>query len=204
MEDSKNYFEILRSSKGWKASDGVMRTVEAVIVFSVMMMVFVNTVARYLFNANFSWIEEMLTIFAMWMYFLGGVIGAEEESHIYGDLVSGSLRSQKVKKWLTVGVNLLNTLCAAFFTYLAIAYCVQQTKFGVTTAYLRLPKGTSQYAVGFGMIGMTFYWLFHTLRYLFKKPSEYEVAAAASEENLSDAEKESVINKEDNCQEGRE
>ena len=88
--------------------------------------------------------------------------------------------------------------------YLAIAYCVQQTKFGVTTAYLRLPKGTSQYAVGFGMIGMTFYWLFHTLRYLFKKPSEYEVAAAASEENLSDAEKESVINKEDNCQEGRE
>lgn len=204
MEDSKNYFEILRSSKGWKASVGVMRTVEAVIVFSVMMMVFVNTVARYLFNANFSWIEEMLTIFAMWMYFLGGVIGAEEESHIYGDLVSGSLRSQKVKKWLTVGVNLLNTLCAAFFTYLAIAYCVQQTKFGVTTAYLRLPKGTSQYAVGFGMIGMTFYWLFHTLRYLFKKPSEYELAAAASEENLSDAEKESVINKEDNCQEGRE
>ena len=98
MEDSKNYFEILRSSKGWKASDGVMRTVEAVIVFSVMMMVFVNTVARYLFNANFSWIEEMLTIFAMWMYFLGVVIGAEEESHIYGDLVSGSLRSQKVKK----------------------------------------------------------------------------------------------------------
>lgn len=110
MEDSKNYFEILRSSKGWKASVGVMRTVEAVIVFSVMMMVFVNTVARYLFNANFSWIEEMLTIFAMWMYFLGGVIGAEEESHIYGDLVSGSLRSQKVKNGL-----LLESICLILF-----------------------------------------------------------------------------------------
>lgn len=176
MEGSKNYFEMLRASKGWKAVNSTAKHIEAFIVFAVMMMVFTNTVARYVFNLNFSWIEELLTIGAMWMYFIGGVIGAEEESHIYGDLISGNLKSRKAKKWLTVFVNLLNTVIAGFFAYLAIVYCIQQTKFHVTTPYLRWPKGTSQYAVGFGMVGMTLYWLFHTLRYLFKKPADYKLA----------------------------
>lgn len=170
MEDSKNFFESLRNSYGWRGTITGFRWIEASIVFVITMLVFANTLCRYIFNINLAWIEEILLITAMWMYFIGGMLGAEEQSHISGDLITGSLRNRTVKKWLLFFVNLINTLICAYFAYLAVKYCIQQTKFGVTTAVLRWPKGTSQYAVAFGLCGMCFFWLIHMLRYLFEKP----------------------------------
>lgn len=170
MEDSKNFFEALMHSYGWRGTIKGFRSIEAVIVFAITMLVFANTLCRYIFSINLAWIEEILLIAAMWMYFIGGMLGSEEQSHISGDLVTGSLHSPTVKKWVLFLVNLINTLICAYFAYLAVKYCIQQTKFGVTTAVLRWPKSTSQYAVAFGLIGMCFFWLIHMLRYLVMKP----------------------------------
>lgn len=173
MEHKQSPFNRLRATKGWKAVIQVLRVIEALDVLAVVLLVFANTVSRYLFDTSFIWVEEVLTICALWMYFIGAVLGAEEESHIKGDLISSSIKNSKVKKWFIVAVSLVTLVACLFFVYWAVAYCQLQLKLNMTTQYLHLPKVTSQFAVGFGMIGMAVYWLFHLLRYITMKPSEF-------------------------------
>ena len=88
MRKETSVFDRLRSTRGWKAVIQFLRIVEAVDVLVVVLLIFANTVSRYVFKTSFIWVEEILTICALWMYFIGAVLGAEEESHIKGDLVS--------------------------------------------------------------------------------------------------------------------
>ncbi len=158
--------------KGWKGVISVLRIAEALDVLLVVLLIFANTVSRYVFKTSFVWIEEILTICALWMYFIGAVLGAEEESHIKGDLVSSSIRRPGVKKWFLAAVALVTAVSATFFAVWAVQYCATQLKLHMLTAYLKLPKITSQFAIGFGMVGMAFYWIYHFLRYLTAKPFE--------------------------------
>lgn len=173
MNKGKSPFDRLRATKGWKAVINVLRFVEAIDVLVVVLLIFANTVSRYIFKTSFIWVEEILTICAMWMYFIGAVLGAEEESHIKGDLISTSIKNPKVKKRFIVAVSAVTFVSCLFFVYWAVIYCKTQVILKMTTQYLHLPKITSQFAVGFGMIGMAFYWLFHLLRNIAKKPAEF-------------------------------
>lgn len=173
MKREGNIFDRLRTTKGWKAVIKVLRVIEAIDVLAVVLLIFANTVSRYVFKTSFIWVEEILTICALWMYFIGAVLGAEEESHIKGDLVSTSIKNPRIKKWFIVAVSLVTFVACMFFVYWSVVYCRTQAQLHMTTQYLHLPKITSQFAVGFGMVGMAFYWLFHLLRYMTKKPSEF-------------------------------
>lgn len=173
MNKERSVFDRLRATKGWKAVIKVLRIIEAIDVLVVVLLIFANTVSRYVFKTSFIWVEEILTICALWMYFIGAVLGAEEESHIKGDLISSSIKNPKAKKWFVVAVSLVTFVSCMFFVYWAVIYCKNQLALHMTTQYLHLPKITSQFAVGFGMVGMAFYWLFHLLRNIAKKPEQF-------------------------------
>lgn len=173
MNKDKRLFDRLRATKGWRAVINVLRFVLAIDVLVVVLLIFANTISRYIFKSSFIWVEEILTICAMWMYFIGAVLGAEEESHIKGDLISTSIKNPKVKKWFIVAVSAVTFISCLFFVYWAVVYCKTQVLLKMTTQYLHLPKITSQFAVGFGMVGMAFYWLFHLLRNITRKPTDF-------------------------------
>lgn len=182
MNKDTSLFDRLRATKGWRAVINVLRVIEAIDVLAVVLLVFANTVSRYVFKTSFIWVEEILTICALWMYFIGAVLGAEEESHIKGDLISTSIKNPKVKKWFIVIVSAVTFISCLFFVYWAVIYCKNQAMLHMTTQYLHLPKITSQFAVGFGMVGMAFYWLYHLLRNIAKKPAEFIAATPAESE----------------------
>ena len=71
------------------------------------------------------------------MYFLGAMLGSEEESHISGDLISSSIKSGKGKKIVAVITNFINVVISGYFTYLTALYCIKQTRLGATIAVLR-------------------------------------------------------------------
>lgn len=179
MNNKKSPFDRLRATKGWKAVINVLRFVEAIDVLVVVLLIFTNTVCRYVFKTSLIWVEELLTICALWMYFIGAVLGAEEESHIKGDLISTSIKKPKTKKWFIVAVSAVTFVSCLFFVYWAVIYCKTQVMLKMTTQYLHLPKITSQFAVGFGMIGMAFYWLFHLLRNITRNPAEFVDSGSA-------------------------
>ena len=173
MDNDKNAVESLRNARGWRGTIKGFKVIEALLVFLVTMLVFINTLCRYIFKINLPWTEEVLLIISMWMYFLGAMLGSEEESHISGDLISSSIKSGKGKKIVAVITNFINVVISGYFTYLTALYCIKQTRLGATTAVLRLPKGTSQYAILFGLVFVFLFSVYHFIRYLFKKPESF-------------------------------
>lgn len=173
MDNDKNAIESLRNTRGWKGIIKGFRGIEALLVFSVTMLVFANTLCRYFFKINLPWIEEVLLIVSMWMYFIGAMLGSEEESHISGDLISSSIKSGKGKKIVAIIVNFINVAVSGYFSFLTIKYCIKQTRLGATTAVLRLPKSTSQYAVLFGIVFVFVFSVYHLIKYIVKKPESF-------------------------------
>lgn len=172
MSNNSSLFQRLRDTKGWKTFIFILRIILAFDVLLVVLLVFGNTVSRYLLKTSFIWVEEILIICALWMYFLGSILGAEEESHIKGDMITGSIKNLRTKKWVLVAVALVTAVTSIYFAILGVEYVALQSKLNMLTAYLKLPKLTSQSAVGIGLVGMAFFWVFHLFRYLTINPDD--------------------------------
>ena len=50
-------------------------------------VIFAAVVMRYCFKLDFFGSEEIILLFAWWMYFLGGIGGSQEDSQIKADMV---------------------------------------------------------------------------------------------------------------------
>ena len=50
-------------------------------------IVFVGVFMRYVLKSNFFGQEEILCVIAMWLYWVGGIYGSYEDSHIRGDML---------------------------------------------------------------------------------------------------------------------
>ena len=48
----------------------------------VAVLIFIEVMLRYVFGSPLFGVEEMVTLIAMWLYFLGASYGAYERSHI--------------------------------------------------------------------------------------------------------------------------
>jgi len=170
---SLNAVERLRENKAWTIVITTLRRVEGWLVFIVLFTVFANALLRYIFKISFLWSEEVLLIIALWMYFIGAIIGAEEESHIKGDMIGGLFSKPKSRKLHKVIVALYSALVICIIAVWVVQYCVWQTELGTVTTNLRWPKVTSIYSVGFGCVGMAAYFTYHFIRYSSMKPCKF-------------------------------
>lgn len=179
--ESLNRIERLRETKGWKGAIAGLRQIESILVLSTVLIVFNGVVLRYVFKNSMLWAEEILVIISLWMYYIGAVIGTEEESHIKGDLISGIFKKPKSIKWYQMTITFYSVVITGIFAVWVTQYSIWQTKLNMTTQYLHMPKITSQYAIGFGMLGMLFYFSYHLIRYVSMKPGKF-----ASKENYEE------------------
>jgi TRAP-type C4-dicarboxylate transport system permease small subunit len=53
----------------------------------VVVLIFIEVMLRYVFGSPLFGVEELVTLIAMWLYFLGASYGAYERSHIKAELV---------------------------------------------------------------------------------------------------------------------
>jgi len=142
-----------------------LRFIEGTLVFLLIILIFGCVILRYVFSISYLWTEEVLFIIALWVFFIGGVLATEEESHIKGDMLGSLFKKPKKRKIFTTTVALYSAALSCVFLVWAIQYCMWQTDVGTLTTYLRLPKITSIYAIGVGAIFMAFLFIYHFIRY---------------------------------------
>lgn len=72
------------------ALDGIQKVVEwtmGLLLAAMVVMVFGNAAARYLFNTGLTASEELSRLAFVWLVFLGAVIGVRERSHVGVDML---------------------------------------------------------------------------------------------------------------------
>ena len=143
-----------------------------VMIFSSIAVVFtivVNVLCRYVLHINFNGSDEILIIFALWLYFVGGLYGNYEDCQIKADVLSIMVRNptvlhiceiiQKTISWV-VSIGL------AVWAYQYLMFCM---KMGGYTAVFHLPMMLSRGALVFGYIAPVLYTTWHLLLAIFEK-----------------------------------
>ena len=88
----------------------------AVLMAFIVLLLFMEVVSRYVFNAPISWSEEIATYAFVWMIYIGAGVAFYRNVHIRVDYLSGKLAPGTMKK-IEFSLNLI---MGSFFIFLVI------------------------------------------------------------------------------------
>lgn len=141
---------------------GILGNLDAIITGATLtccvVLVNLNVIMRYIFNAPFQWSEELVTSLFVWTVFIGSAYAYRKHSHLGVDIVVNLMRG-KTKATVLMIVAVLELLVLIMLTYVSGEYAFHLLfnpagKFKpVLTDVLRIPKFYTGVAVpiGFGV-----------------------------------------------------
>lgn len=134
------------------------------IVCSTLMIVIISSevVMRYIFKEDLYGYEEILIIFAMWLYFIGASYAMYQKSHISADMLGIFLKGKPriLVSWIA---SLIGTVIAVAFAFWAFEFFVWALQKKAATTGLKLPLLYSQSALFFGYVLLAFYSVINTI-----------------------------------------
>ncbi len=95
---------------GSSVTDRLEETLIAAIIGLMAIITFANVVARYIFNSNILWAQELTVFMFAWLVLLGACYAVKKSSHLGVDLLINSL-SPEMRKALGL---LVAAVCLAF------------------------------------------------------------------------------------------
>jgi TRAP-type C4-dicarboxylate transport system permease small subunit len=125
----------------------------------VTVLIFVEVMLRYVFGSPLFGVEEMVTLIAMWLYFLGASYGAYERSHIKAELVHLWFKEPKSLARVNTFSSLITTVLSLIMVSWSYPYFVWGIEKGETSQALLLPMVLSQSAIFLGAILMSIYFI---------------------------------------------
>lgn len=128
-----------------------------VLLASAAATIFVNVVARYVFNLGFPWAEELVRYEIVWMAFIGGSVAARQGIHIGVDVIA-KFAPPRIGRMVTLVVYALSVAFCSLFAYFGAELIVETSAFGQVSPALQVPMWTVQAAipVGAGLMAFRF------------------------------------------------
>ena len=151
---------------------GLLNVQNVILIVTTILaggVVFAGVVLRYVMQSNFFGQEEIIAVIAMWMYWVGGIYGSYENSHIKGDMLSSFFKSAKVKKGIELVIHLISFVVILFFIRWGCEYMAFNLKFSAVSTGLKIPMAWSQWPLLIGFIFMELYTVFTFFRVLLDK-----------------------------------
>lgn len=122
-------------------------------------IIFLAVLLRYVFHSDLYGYEEIVVIFAFWLYFIGGSYGSYTRTHITADVVSVYVPDGKLKGFLCVTSSLITFLWSSFMAYWGFDFFMYGITEGAVTPVWRLPMAISYSGVFLGLLMMSVYFL---------------------------------------------
>lgn len=135
--------------------DGLIRLQRGLVALAAIMLtglVFVQVVTRYVFSYSIFGIEELATFVAVWFYFLGAAIAAQEGMHISASLVDVVIHSQRARQWLRIVTDALATFICGWMAWWAIGLTAWTLDRGMMSLELDFPMGYVYLAMPVGLV----------------------------------------------------
>lgn len=141
----------------WQSKIHVQRATVALSGALLTLLIFVQVIARYFFNASIYGLGELATFIAVWFYFLGGAIGAEQRMHISASLVDLVIGSERAQIAIRVVTGLVSVVLCAWMTWWGIGFAAWSLGMGMMSLELGFPVGYVHLAIPIGLGLMTVY-----------------------------------------------
>lgn len=121
-----------------KVLHGIEKIVLVFLLTGMVLVTFVQVVARYVFNTGVVWALELTVFFFAWLVLLGAVQLAREGRHIGIDALIGILRPGPKK----IAGLIASGACVAYALFMlsgAWTYFHKMYRIGIPTSDLRIP-----------------------------------------------------------------
>ncbi len=145
----------------WRLILGLERFILVAVSVLAVACVVGSVVMRYVLQSDLYGVEEIIILLAMWLYFIGGAYGGYEGSHITADVLSGHLKSRKVKKAVNITVGVISVFCSLVLAKWGLDYLSFSLKINAKTISLHLPLFLSQLPIGLCFILSFIYSIYH-------------------------------------------
>lgn len=156
----------LTQSKGWKGLAWLIKWLMiACSIISTGCMVY-SVVLRYVFKGNFYGSDEVIMLFAFWLYFMGAVYGSYENSHIKADLLNVYIKNMRKKDAVALLAQLLTIVVNTLVLIWATRYFSSEIAKGGLSTGLKIPLVIPKSAVFFGFLLMEFYHVVYFIQHL--------------------------------------
>jgi TRAP-type C4-dicarboxylate transport system permease small subunit len=152
-----NVFHVL--CRLWRAKVALQRLLLVVSGMIITLLIFVQVVSRYVFETAIFGIEEIACYVAVWLYFLGASVGAEQRGHMSASLVELLLRGEVAQRVIRLLVCSLSVLLCGWMTVWAWGLANWSLKLGMMSTEINVPVGYAQLAMPVGLGLMTLYFL---------------------------------------------
>ncbi|MEX0730911.1 MAG: TRAP transporter small permease subunit [Aquisalimonadaceae bacterium] len=141
----------------WAIKLHLQRAIVALCGLLLTLIIFTLVVGRYVFNTSFLGIEEAAIFIAMWFYFIGGAIGAQQRGHISASVVDMFVRNETAQCAVSVATGVISVVVAAWMTVWAWEFAAWSLQMGMRSMELGVSMGWIHMSVPVGLGLMTFY-----------------------------------------------
>lgn len=148
----------------WKWLLYAERFVIILCAVAVIILIGTGVVCRYILHINFTSKDELLVIFALWLYFVGGMEGGNYlDNHIKADVMSIFVHNEKAERILNVIVKLISLAVSIALAVWAWQYLQLCLRLGGETRVLHLPMLLSRGALVVGYMIPVIYNVYHMI-----------------------------------------
>ena len=142
----------------------------------------ISTFMRYCMSKNWYGSDEIILIFAFWLYFMGAIYCSYEDSHIKADIVSSLVKNIRTKDAVALVAGVVLVVINAVLIVCVIPYLQDGfTRMPLTTS-LKIPLVIPRIAIMLSMILMEFYHVYYLIKHFvqyfkegfFSTPNEYD------------------------------
>lgn len=153
----------LEDTRFWRGLEKLLRFGLIVTSIIVTLIVVGSVVLREL-NMNFLGYEEILVIFAFWLYMLGAAYGSYERSHITADIIIVMMKDGMLKSLLTLIRDALAVIFGIIFFIWVYEMVGWSIEMDTRTPAWRIPVAVGQGSMVVGLLLCNFYHIVYFYR----------------------------------------
>ncbi|MBA1234444.1 TRAP transporter small permease [Stutzerimonas nitrititolerans] len=149
---------VLRVLKGlWQMKLALQRLLVVLSGLAITILIFVQVASRYVFHTAIFGIEEIACYVAVWLYFLGAAVGAEQRGHMSASLVELVLNGETAQRVIKLLVCVLSVVLSGWMTMWSWGLAKWSLQLGMMSTEINVPVGYAQLAMPVGLALMTLY-----------------------------------------------
>ena len=135
-----------------------------IVAFSfLVLVVFTQVVLRYVFQHPIFGTDELASMIAVWVYFIGAAHATYTRTHIEGGFLASIFKRQSVVDTIRLVVLIFTLIVCFIFIFMAYEWCRWTVENNVTTTSLFFPTIWGEVAMLIGAILMTVYFTIETV-----------------------------------------
>ena len=149
---------------------------------------------RYILKGNFYGSDEIILLFAFWLYFIGAAYGSYENSHIKADLLNVYIRNMRYKD----GLNLIAQAMTVLVNCILLIWAFDSLRWALEkmplTTSLKIPVAIPRSAIFVGLLLMAFYHIYYLYENTYKFIKKGYFSEPNSDDYLSEKQKKKFHN----------